>query len=78
MNPFVLVSDRGLSFGVAEREQCAQDVGRIELGDGSSLVEVPAGFAQGLSAGGNWFETANGQVKISPVAEAPKGRKTRR
>ena len=56
----------------------AQDVGRIELGDGSSLVEVPAGFAQGLSAGGNWFETANGQVKISPVAEAPKGRKTRR
>jgi ATP-dependent RNA helicase DeaD len=56
----------------------AQDVGRIELGDGTSLVEVPAGFAQGLSAGGNWFETANGQVKISPVAEAPKGRKTRR
>ena len=56
----------------------AQDVGRIELGDGSSLVEVPAGFAQGLSPGGNWFETANGQVKISPVAEAPKGRKTRR
>jgi len=56
----------------------AQDVGRIELGDGSSLVEVPAGFAEGLSPGGNWFETANGQVKISPVAEAPKGRKTRR
>jgi hypothetical protein len=56
----------------------AQDVGRIELGDGTSLVEVPAGFAQGLSAGGNWFETANGRVKISPVAEAPKGRKTRR
>jgi ATP-dependent RNA helicase DeaD len=56
----------------------AQDVGRIELGDGSSLVEVPAGFAQGLSPGGNWFETANGRIKISPVPEAPKGRKTRR
>jgi ATP-dependent RNA helicase DeaD len=56
----------------------AHDVGRIELGDGTSLVEVPAGFAQGLSPGGNWFETANGQVKISPVAEAKKGRKTRR
>jgi ATP-dependent RNA helicase DeaD len=56
----------------------AQDVGRIELGDGTSLVEVPAGFAQGLSPGGNWFETANGRVKISPVAEAKKGRKTRR
>ena len=56
----------------------AQDVGRIELGDGTSLVEVPAGFAQGLSPGGNWFETANGSVNISPVAEANKGRKTRR
>jgi ATP-dependent RNA helicase DeaD len=56
----------------------AQDVGRIELGEGTSLVEVPAGFAQGLSPGGNWFETANGSVKISPVAEASKGRKTRR
>jgi ATP-dependent RNA helicase DeaD len=56
----------------------AQDVGRIELGDGSSLVEVPAGFAQGLSPGGNWFETANGRIKISPVPEAPKGRKSRR
>jgi ATP-dependent RNA helicase DeaD len=56
----------------------AQDVGRIELGDGNSLVEVPAGFAQGLSPGGNWLETANGRIKISPVPEAPKGRKTRR
>ena len=56
----------------------AQDVGRIELGDSASLVEVPAGFAQGLSPGGNWFETANGSVNISPVAEAQKGRKTRR
>ena len=56
----------------------AQDVGRIDLGDGASLVEVPAAFAQGLSPDGNWFETANGRVKISPVAEARKARKTRR
>lgn len=56
----------------------AQDVGRIELGEDTSLVEVPAGFTQGLSPGGNWFETANGRIKISPVPEAPKGRKTRR
>lgn len=56
----------------------AQDIGRIDLGDGASLVEVPAAFAHGLSPDGNWFETGNGRVKISPVAEARKARKARR
>ncbi len=55
----------------------ARDVGRIDLGEGTSLVEVPASFAQGLSPGGNWLETGSGRVKVSPLAKAGNARKQR-
>jgi hypothetical protein len=47
------------------------------LGEGTSLVEVPASFAQGLSPGGNWLETGSGRVKVSPLAKAGNARKQR-
>jgi ATP-dependent RNA helicase DeaD len=54
-----------------------REVGRIDLGEGSSLVEVPAAFALGLSPDGNWLETAGGRVQVSPMAKAGQPRKQR-
>jgi hypothetical protein len=57
--------------GLAPRE-----VGVIDLGEGASLVEVPAAFARGLSPAGNSMETSRGPVTVAPLADQrTKGKK---
>jgi ATP-dependent RNA helicase DeaD len=56
-----------------------QDIGLIDMGEESCLVEAPASFVQGLSPHGNMMETARGTITITPLPTRKKvaGKKRR-